>query len=88
MQLKERFNTATKQLLTEIQDLTPLSFLSDVVVQEDDVRAVCDFYPLDVAHLVLKLSEFRAVYGEVHHLIVADDLQTNKEKTMEHAVMK
>jgi hypothetical protein len=80
VQLKERFNTANKQLLTEMQVFTPLSLLSDVVVQEDDVRALCDFYQLNATHLIRELFEFRVVYGEVHHLIVVDDLQTKKGK--------
>ena len=86
VQLKERFNTANKQLLTGMQVFTPLSLLSDV--QEDDVRAVCDFYQLDATHLVRELSEFRTVYREVHHLIVVDDLQTKRGKTSVHAVMR
>ena len=87
VQLIERFNTANKQLLTQMQVFTPLSLLSDVVVQ-DDVRAVCDFCQLDATHSVRELSEFRKVYGEVHHLIVVDDLQIKKEKPVEHAVMR
>ena len=46
-----------------------------------DVRAVCDFYQLDATQLVRELSEFRAVYGEVHHLIVVDYRQTKRGKT-------
>ena len=74
-EFRDRFTTATVDVMREMQFFMPNYLLSDQpAVRESNITTLCTFYEMDPVTVVYELAEFRPVFRKIHLLVNVDDL--------------